>query len=254
MADKITKADIKRRLIDDMGFSEKKALVYLTLLELGEVPAADIAKRAGIKRTTVYNILPELLREGLIKKYRSNKKTLYFVEDTTSLLDRMHERTLGIERIIPTLHLLQSATTVRPKITHYEGRDGIMNLYLDMIANLGPREELLSVVGTQNYLELMPTHVLEDYSRKRIAQGGPHRMIAGDSEFIRQFKYNDSDKTRQIKILQSADSAFDAEVRIFNNRVALISPKENFLGMIIESADLYKLHKMLFERLWSELK
>ncbi len=66
-----SKTELRRRLIEDMGFSDKKAETYLCLLKMGEVTASQIAKNAGIKRTTVYNILPELLHDGLIKKYSS---------------------------------------------------------------------------------------------------------------------------------------------------------------------------------------
>ncbi len=50
----------------NLGFSEKKAKIFLALLQLGETNVIEIAQKAKLKRTTVYNILPELVDEGLV--------------------------------------------------------------------------------------------------------------------------------------------------------------------------------------------
>jgi sugar-specific transcriptional regulator TrmB len=49
--------DIK--LIQNMGFSDKAAKVYLAALELGESTVQTLAKKSGLKRTTIYYVLTE---------------------------------------------------------------------------------------------------------------------------------------------------------------------------------------------------
>ena len=48
------------------GMKPKEAKIYLALLELGEASVVQIAKSAGIKRTTVYNILPDFINRGIV--------------------------------------------------------------------------------------------------------------------------------------------------------------------------------------------
>jgi len=248
------KNTLMKRLVADMGFSDKKAQIYISLLELGEVTASLIAKSAGIKRTTVYNILPELLQEGLINKYKSAKKTLFFIEDTRGLVARLEERKSGILEIIPELDKLQLTKTVRPRIVQYEGSDGIIQLYRDVIDSIQPGEELLSIVGANYANEIMPYHVIEHYSAMRLKKRIPHRIIGTDNDFIKEFKEKDKDELRETRILPEGNELIGSDIRIFGNKVALLSFKDGFIGTIIDSDDLYKLNKIMFERVWKSLE
>ena len=68
---------------NNLGFSEKKAKVFLALLQLGETNVLAIAQKAKLKRTTVYNILPELINEGLVASASTKGRKRYFVTDPT---------------------------------------------------------------------------------------------------------------------------------------------------------------------------
>ena len=50
----------------NIGFSEKEANVYLALLELGKRTVSAIARKAGINRTTTYDVLESLAAKNLI--------------------------------------------------------------------------------------------------------------------------------------------------------------------------------------------
>ena len=49
-----------QKILHNVGFSDKAALLYLAALELGEATVKELAKRAKVKRTTVYYLLEEL--------------------------------------------------------------------------------------------------------------------------------------------------------------------------------------------------
>jgi len=46
---------------------------------------------------------------------------------------------------------------------------------------------------------------------------------------------------------------FDADTEIYANKVALISYRENFLGVIIESKEISQMQRSAFELMWSLL-
>lgn len=246
--------DLKKRLMDDVGFSDKKANVYLSILKLGESTSNDIAKNAGIKRTTVYNILPELLKEGVIHKSKRLKKTLFYVEDPSDLISRIDEKRFGIEEIIPNLSSLHMTNKSNPRIVQYEGQKGIIQLYKDMLDSIPVGGELMSVIGANYAKDLMPYHVLEYYSDFRLKKKINHRIIGTNNDFIHDFKTRDKDEYRETRILEEGDELIGSDVRIFGNKVAMLSFKEGFIGMIIESEDLNKLNKILFERVWKSLQ
>lgn len=252
--DKYNIKSLEKRLMADMGFSDKKAQIYISLLELGEVTASNIAESTGIKRTTVYNIMPELLHEGLVHKYRDKKKTKFFIEDTRELVARLEEKKTGILDIIPELNKLQFTKTIRPHIIQYEGIKGIIQLYRDMIDSIDEGGELLSILSVNYVKDIMPYHVLEHYSALRLKKKITHRIISTNNELIHEIKNKDKDELREIRIISEGSELIGSDIRIFGNKVAMLSFKNGFIGTIIESDDLYKLNKIIFERVWKTLE
>ena len=55
--------------LKELGFSEKESEVYLAMLELGPAAVQDIAKKAGVNRSTTYVMIESLKRRGLISTY-----------------------------------------------------------------------------------------------------------------------------------------------------------------------------------------
>ena len=60
--------------LQDAGLNETEAKIYLATLELGETNVGRIADKSGIKRTTIYLSLENLIKKGLISmiKKRGN--------------------------------------------------------------------------------------------------------------------------------------------------------------------------------------
>ncbi len=246
-----SKTELRRRLIEDMGFSDKKAETYLCLLKMGEVTASQIAKNAGIKRTTVYNILPELLHDGLIKKYKSKKKTLYYVEDVHDLLHRIKERTIGVEKIIPDLIKLHTSKTSHPHVAFYEGRDGAIQLWKHMIDGLNPGDELLSILNSTNYQDILQQHILEYYTLERARKNCSHRIITNNSDYMKMFFKNTQNARREVKIVDSKELDFSSEIRIFGDTISVMSYDEDFMGVVIRSKHIANMHRVLFEKFWN---
>ena len=71
----ITEREIVKGTV--VGFTEKEAKVYLTLLRIGKIQIHEIAHHTGIKRTTLYTLIPELQKKGFVKKKFEGKKKLH---------------------------------------------------------------------------------------------------------------------------------------------------------------------------------
>ena len=52
--------------LEKLGFSPKEADVYISLLELGSAVVSDVAKKAGINRSTAYVLLESLEKKGFV--------------------------------------------------------------------------------------------------------------------------------------------------------------------------------------------
>ena len=63
-----------------LGFSTKEATVYVALLELGTGTVTQIARKAGINRTTGYDILDSLAAKGIVNVTGKEPKQEYAAE------------------------------------------------------------------------------------------------------------------------------------------------------------------------------
>ena len=52
--------------LQSFGLGEKETTVYIALLEIGKGTVSQISRKAGINRTTGYDILSSLANKGLV--------------------------------------------------------------------------------------------------------------------------------------------------------------------------------------------
>ncbi len=57
-----------KETLKKLGFSEKEAVVYITVLEHGQLSYTDISQKTGLNRTTVYSVTKELLTRGVLQE------------------------------------------------------------------------------------------------------------------------------------------------------------------------------------------
>jgi sugar-specific transcriptional regulator TrmB len=84
--------DVKIALAE-LGLAAKEADTYLAMLELGPASVQDIAKKAGINRTTTYVMIEGLKKHGLVSTFERGKKTLFSAENPEQLLDILTKET-----------------------------------------------------------------------------------------------------------------------------------------------------------------
>ncbi len=69
-----------------LGLSEKEAKLYLLLLQIGSSPVSALAKRAAVKRVTVYSVLEGLVERGLVSYQNQAGGRRYNAYDPECLL------------------------------------------------------------------------------------------------------------------------------------------------------------------------
>ncbi len=244
---------LQKNLQNLAGFSEKKAKTYLALLELGESTVADIAQKAELKRTTVYNLLPELRAEGLVSTTKKDGKRRFFVEDPRYIQNHLREKAEMVTTLLPGLQSLHSSGVYKPKISVYEGSGGLRDIYREVVSATPSGGTILSYIGTADFERVLPQEVLDYYVSERISKKIRNRVITLDSQMARTWQKTALNELREIKIIQAPTQSFSGDMKIFGDKVAFISYKENFMGVVIESKEISLLNKSWFEELWKTL-
>lgn len=90
--------------LEKFGFTIAQARLYLAGLELGnQALMARLAKLSGVRRTTAYYLMEELLRRGFFTEKKLGKRNYYIAASPKRLLEMTKERERLVRRLMPEL-------------------------------------------------------------------------------------------------------------------------------------------------------
>lgn len=228
----------------------KKADVYLAILELGSGTVIEIAKKSEVKRTTVYDILLDLEKTGLIYQTTKESKRLFVAEDPEKLKKKLEEKERILDEMLPQLRSFYNIKGIKPKIKFYEGKEGLRQVYSDTL-NYGG--EILAF-ASEDVVKVLGMDWANDYLAKRVKRGIRARIILPKTEIIeRDFNPLDQKQLRSSKLVSAKKYPLSIEINIYGHqKVALMSSREE-MGIIIEGKEIYNTLKLIFELLWDNL-
>lgn len=227
-----------------LSLSASEAKIYAALLELGTGTVSEIAKKSKLKRTSLYEILSHLKNNGFIEESRTNKKRVFSITDPRVFGSKISEQEQVYQNILPEMLALAGKFPKKPKISFFEGVEGIKRVYEDTL-NF-PNQEIL-MWGAPEVMELFDTKFLENYLSKRIKKKISMRAIGPNIPMVLDIKSRDSQELRKTKIMPADSNPFEVEINLYGqHRVGIMSFKEEF-GLIMESEKIYRTLKVIFE-------
>jgi len=236
-------------IFKQIGFSSNKTRIYLASLQTGVASAQDIAKQAGLKRTTAYSVLDHLTSRGFIGKTKSHGKTRYVAISPDKLLDHIKDVRSDLEKALPELEAMYNKKETKPKIIFYEGEKAIHNVYEDTL-----KEKPTEILewNTNAFFERFPTEY--NYIQKRVTLGIKARRIAGQgSLWDTAHKQNDLAELAETVIVPNDKFDPQIEVNIYNNKVAFMNYAES-MSVIIESKPIADAMRQAYELSWKGAK
>ncbi len=238
-----------------LDFSEKEATVYIAILGLGKGTVSQISRKAGINRTTGYEILDSLISKGVVNLSGKEPKTEYAVEPPEALTEyfmkeanNAKDRIEKVKSFIPQL-LMVYATQNRPRIKFYEGIEGLKYVYEDTLTS---KESIRAYATVDDMHNTLPNYFPEYYKR-RAGKNISIRAIAPKTEMGLERKELDAEEKREIAFIPADKYYFSPEINIYDNKVMIASWKEK-LGLIIESTEIADAMKKIYELAWAEAK
>lgn len=237
-----------KEVLKHINIEGKKADVYLSCLEMGNATAYAISKKIGLKRPTAYDILNQLMNEGLVYTTFKKRVKYFFAADPNRILKKIKEKEAELMSIMPILQNLYNAPKVKPNIRYFEGKEGIKEMYEDSLKSLKKGDEILAYVG-DDVLKYLPEHS-SWYVNERIKKGIRLRGIYKKTGSIMRYMEKNQEQLRTAKILDEENFPVQNETNIYGNKIAIASFGGEMFGMIIESAEIVKAQKAVFELAW----
>lgn len=234
------------QVLEKVGLSEKEALVYKAVLELGRGSASSIAYRAGVKRPTTYIILDELRKRGLILVMPRAKKNIYIAESPKKLESILQEKEDVLRQSLPELLALYNIKPEKPVIKYYEGKEQIFEIYDEILK----AKEVWFFGSVKEIVAIFPEY-FEKFNKEAEERGLKIKEIIGTgAEDIEYFKQYSESGRHQIRFLpKESEFIFKTDHAIWGNKIAIFSYQFMF-GVVIEGQDVADTYRALFNLAW----
>lgn len=247
----------KFMLLDELGklgLTDKEARVFIAGLELGADTAQNIAEKSGINRATTYVQIESLKEKGLMSSFEKGKKTYFASEspEALKLLFRKEERQLedkkmGFEKLLPEMMAMYANKGERPRVRFFEGFAGLEAIREDF---LGTKSEQVEAIFNYDKLGLLFTGRQQDHVRSRVNRGIKSRALYTRAEGPLE-TLNDKTLLREAKHIVLEGYEVTADITAYDDKLSIITYKQNPIGVLIESPEITQTFRMLFYLIWN---
>lgn len=238
-----------------LGLTEKEAKVYLATLELGAETIQNIAKKAGLKRPTVYLIVEELLKKGMLSQKPMPRGDVFIAENPEHLKSILREKEKTLGEALPFLRAIYNTEKGKPQVQVYEGIENMKQLYLEKIWQSKTEVWFFSSVKKIN--EAIPD-LLDSWLNNSVSQPATNLK---SREFINpepaDLKYGlkaVKSGSAEVRVIPS-DSPFKfigTDNAIYEDKLVIVSFAEKLFTTIIQSQAIADTMRALYELAWQQ--
>lgn len=233
------------KILTSLGLSDKEAAIYLAAVETGTAPVSGLAKAAKINRVTTYDILEKLKKKGLISHFTKTQVKYFTATKPEILLEEFEKRTSDLRTSMPKFKKLTGETN-HPRVRYFEGLEGIKTIYSDTLTS---KTEILNFSNSKEIRKAWPNYD-EEYVTKRAEKKIFLKGICPKDKAGEIVKSEDQKYHRECRLIDSNQFDFTNEINIYDDKVSIISFKDELIGMIIESPEIANSQRAIFEMCW----
>lgn len=244
-----------KELLKTIGLNENEAEIYEALINLGPVPVREILKKTALQRSNLYNVLNTLKAKGLVGEKLGKAGLMIFYSETPDKLEDLvaaAEKKLAQSKSqlganLEALKSLFFLTQERPAVKFFEGKAGVEKVAADSLTS---KTEILSYADP----EAIDKHIAEinlEYKKQRAEKKILKKILVSDTTFNRR-RYSKIDSAvTNVRYMDEKITPFQTIMQIYDNKVSYVTLTEKkMIGVIIEDANIYEMHKTIFEYNW----
>ena len=241
--------DISDKKLESLGLPLMQARVYIAALQLGQASMQSLSRKSGVSRSTIYTFIEELKAQGYLFETKNGKRRVYTAANPEHVVDTQRDRIQALEDFLPELQAINNTPGLKPKVTYYEGMQGIKEVYLEILRT---GEDIVSYEDIQHLKEGLPKDIYNRIPRERAAKNIRLTSISRDTPLAREYCEKNKDLLRQTKFIKDDD--FKTEIKIYANNIALINLRgEVPFCVLIENKHLADTMRMLWKQLWDRI-
>lgn len=236
-----------------LGFSEKEAIIYRIILDLGQGSAAEIISESGLKRGITYAVLYNLEKQELILKFLKGSKTYFQAEDPQKLIDILENKKkqidtldVNLNQILPHLRSHFKLALGKPTVRYFEGEEGIRAVFKDIYAK--KKDIVWGCVDLEKANEAFPDYISNKLIPLRIRNKVTAHSLVAESDKGKEIAKNDKKHLRKTFLVDKKEYPIPAEIDIYEDKIAMLSFKKgDFIGLILENKDMAESLRSIFK-------
>lgn len=236
--------------LKNLGLEDKEIRAYLALLELGEASILAISQKSGLKRPTTYLVIHSLEERGLASRVMRGKKIFFVPQHPQKLVTETELRLKELQEVVPQLESLFHKEEGRPRVMIYEGREALDRAYDEMFVVKG---EAVFMSTIKFSMELFP-RTFKKFQYITFSEKFRMRELADESEEGKRYANEFRGPYREIRFIPKEFLPFEIDLGIFGNRALITSVKKEFFTVSIESEEIARAFRIIFDIAWQAAK
>ena len=247
--------------LQNLGFEEKQAEIFLKTYQYGPKPASTIAKLCKTERSYTYKVLEKLEQQHLCNHVIIKGTKHFYIESPDVLLQKVKEKKQQASKLEKGFHEIKSAFLLLdeekipyvPKVSQFAGIDGIKNRYHDIIEEIDKQELLIIKYVVTDLFESQVTQfsdlqdTYQDFliqiQNKNIHING---LLGNGSLVVENFLPINSRENNLGKLSVGNQSM---QIRIVGKNTYVGIFRETPIGLKIASPDLADLRQIMIEQM-----
>lgn len=235
------------QILKQFGLNTNEVAVYLATLELGESTVLPISKKSGIKRTYCYDILSDLEKKGLVTYFEKNNRRRYIAENPVKLGEILHKRLKEFNEILPELKSIYNQSGAKPKVRFYEGKDGIISIYEEMLKT----KKICYAIASPNQITEYLGSFFKEFVKKTLVKKIQIRELITPDGATAEYLTGYKKPLQEARVLPQGIK-FNTDMIMFDEKLAMISYGPELHGVVIESSSIVETQRTLFEIIWGK--
>lgn len=236
--------------LEEFGLSNNESKIYIAALILGTQTANTIAKRAGLLRTTTYEILKSLVNKGLASYVIKDKKKYFEVVDPKVLIEVLEEKKTKLKQVLPELLKIKKSILEKPSVEVYEGKEGLKTILEDLLKNAKKNYKVIG--NNMKFREVLYDYYVESFINKRLKTGISCQFISEPGKETIKLQKEDKKVKRITKIMGELFNS-NAELFIYEDKIAIFTLiKQQPIGILIKEKSVSELFRIIFDKIWKK--
>ena len=236
--------------LEAAGLTSNEIKVYKALLSWNKGNVTQIARKTGIHRRNVYDILIRLSEKGLVSLIIADGVRQYQANDPNNLSRILEEKEKIIKSALPDLEKIFRSSTEKKSTQFFVGKKGIKTILEDVIKT---KKEVFVIGGSPEAQDIiMGTY--QRYNILRYENKIPIKIIYSGKALAKSgFKKPQKLKLCQTKFMPKGLGG-DLAINIYGDNVALLMWNlENPFAILIRDKDVASSFHDYFSFIWEKL-